>query len=314
MKIIRKTIVSLLIVFTLLFAIEKAYDLFLLRNTELKNSFVANHSINAAILIHGTCVPYTMLIPDSIKAQTGLKTYNLADYHSDYAENYLSLYLYLKKNKNPKYLFLYASPECFDETYNEFNSLRYSYFMDDKLVNEVIKDMNPNYYKWTFIPFFKYTFDNKQIHYKAFIGLNKIRTKNMETTYPTGYYPAYDVKNNKYIHFKSAYPKGHCFKWSKKRAFYLKKIIELAQKRNFRIILYESPILHSYAKQQRKRIEIIQKIKSFAKHNKIDFITFDTLAICSNKSNFITTVALTNEASEKFSSIFGKYIQTKYLK
>jgi len=171
MKNILKILVSLVVIWFVLVGLSKLYDFALLHNTNIKAAYVQKTKIEADILIHGPCEPLWMISPKTLDKQTGLRSYNLSSSHSDFADNYLHLYFYLKNNKAPKYLFLYATPESMDPKYNTFNTYRFAAFVDDPVVDSVIKENDPAYYQWTKIPFMKYAYYSNKINFDALTGL-----------------------------------------------------------------------------------------------------------------------------------------------
>ena len=104
-----------------MWGLDVLYTFALLHNQNLKLTSVATHPRNAELLIHGPCEPLWMVSPELIDPHTGISSYNLALSHSDFADNYLHLYLYLKQNHAPEYLFLFVTPESFDVRFNTLN-------------------------------------------------------------------------------------------------------------------------------------------------------------------------------------------------
>ena len=112
--------------FSILFCFEKLWDLGIGENGNHKTAYIEKHNKNTELIIAGTCEPLWMISPKQLEKHTTLRTYNLASSHSDFAENYLSLYLYLKNNAAPKYLLLYVTPESIDSNYNTFKTYRFT--------------------------------------------------------------------------------------------------------------------------------------------------------------------------------------------
>src|SRR5258708_6858837 len=92
----------------LLFLLEKFFDFGMRRNLNSKAGYVATHSVPAQLLVLGPCEPLWMVSPYMITKRTGLSCYNLANSHSDFADNYLHFYLYLRNNPAPKYMLLFV--------------------------------------------------------------------------------------------------------------------------------------------------------------------------------------------------------------
>lgn len=284
----------------ILISMEHLYHYLILNNKNLKPSYVLTEKVNADVLIHGNCTPYFTLSPNIVEEQTSLTTYNLAEHNADYAENYLALTLYLQNNKAPKYMILHASPATFDDRYEFFNSYRYSNYMDNKIVEKTIAKLDPSYYKWTSIPFMKYTYYSNQFNFNAFQGALHILQKRKTPYLKNGHNPISEYEYNSY------YNKGKYFIWSERKEEYLIKIIELAKKKNIKLILYESPLYTKEANLQVNRGATISKIHQTIKPYKIDYLVFDTMQLSNDKKNFSSTSRLVKKAARKFNYTFCK--------
>ena len=188
MKSVKKIALLISIVIGLLFILEKTYDFFIFKNKNIKTNYISSEKVNAAILFEGSCIPYQTISPQIIKNETGLETYNLASNHSDLAENYLNIYLYLKNNPAPKFIFLFTGAETFDENYNAFNSYRYSCFTNDQEVKNIIKELDPEFSSWLWIPFMKYAYYNSKITFPTVQGVKHFLDRNKHV-YVTELYP-----------------------------------------------------------------------------------------------------------------------------
>lgn len=296
--------------FTLiLIACEKLYDFFLLENHNIKTSYITKEKVNADVLILGNCVPYTTISPEIIEEKTKLKTYNLAEHNADFAENYLSIYLYLKNNKAPKFALLYISPETFDDRYNSFNSCRFSSFLNEDVVAKVIQEEDPKYYKWTAIPFMKYGYYNNQFTFNVIQGGKHYFQKRHTPYLKDGFNPHFNLENKSNIAFNESYVRNQEFKWSKTKEKYLIQLIQLAQKKKIKLIFYESPMYTKLLKFQANRKDILDRTKRIANAYKIDYLVFDTMEISNSKKNFISTNSMNYESSKKFTILLSNYIK-----
>jgi len=309
LNIIVKTLFTIVIVLALLFSVSKLYDFALKYNVNLKTSYIQKGQINADILIHGPCEPLWMISPEILDKQTGLKSYNLALSHSDFADNYLHLYLYLKNNRAPKYLFLYVTPESMDTVYNTFNAYRFSAFLEDDTVNNVIKECDANYYKWIQIPFMRHAYYNNKINFNVAQGLKHYFSNRSIPHFADGYEPPFQVKWDNHLEkFIKLYPDGYNFKWNKLREKYLRKIIELAQAKNIEIYLYESPVLKEALQYQPNRNEMIEKIKFIANDYNIQYLQFNDMKIAESREYYMSTLNTNLKGSAIFTDSLGKYI------
>ena len=297
-----------------LIALEQIFDFGLKHNQNIKLAYVKNNRIDADILIHGPCEPLWMISPAILDKQTKLKSYNLALSHSDFADNFLHLYIYLKYNKAPAYLFLYVTPESFDEHYNTFNTYRFSPYLNDSVVTRVLATCDSSYYKWINIPFMKYAYYNHKQSFNVLQGYKHWFTNRSLPYYPNGFEPPAKIAWDNHLEkFIQLYPKGYHFKWSMLREKYLLEIIKLAKSKKIKLFLYESPVLNEAKAYQPNRNEILSKIELLAKKNNIKYILFDSMDIANSRKYFISILNLNLKGSEIFSDSLGKYVQEKIL-
>ena len=279
---------KILFTFTLLLflltGLSRLYDFALLQNCNLKASYVQKAKINAQLLFHGPCEPLWMISPEQITRQTGLSCYNLALSHSDFADNYLHLYFYLKNNAPPRFMFLYVTPESMDLKYNTFNSYRFAAFLTDSTVSRVVNDCDSAYYRWSAVPFMNYAYYSRNINFDVLQGLKHYFTHRTLPYFADGYEPPIQIKwDNHLEEFIQLYPKGYHFKWNANREKYLRKTIELAQQHHIRVYLYESPVLLEAIAYQPNRSEMIQQIKALAAGYHIEYIPFEGMKMAASR-------------------------------
>lgn len=308
-----KIFTSFIILLLLLIGISFVYDFGLKQNVNFKTAYIQKEKINADILIHGPCEPLWMISPKQIDSITHLKSYNLALSHSDFADNYLHLYLYLKNNKPPKYLFLYVTPESMDTLYNTFNTYRFTAFMNDDTVKNVVKECDKDYYKWLKIPFMKHAYYNNNVNFIAIQGLKHYFTNRKTPHFADGYEPPFQVKwDNHLEEFIQLYPHGYSFKWNAKREKYLRKTIELAQKNKINVYLYESPVLKEALPYQPNRKDIIEKIKLIADEYGIKYVQFENMKIAESREYFMSTLNTNMKGSEIFNDTLAIYMLNEF--
>jgi len=315
-SVLGKLLVSFIVIWIALLGLSKLYDFALLHNSNVKASYIQKNKIDADLLILGTCQAVWIVQPSLIEKHTQLKTYNLGLNNSDFSDNYLYLYMYLKRNKTPEYLFLYISPETMDLHYSAFNTYRFATFVGDAVVDSVLKDCDNNYFKWTSIPFMRYAYYNNNVNFDVMQGLkhfltNKTTPHFKDNGYEQAIHPIKETDPNAVVQI---YPDGFVFTWSDLREKYLRKTIELAQQHNIKVTLYESPLLKEAILHLPNRMEMLRKIKSVAEEYGIEFVQFENMKIADSSKYFFSSVGLTTKGSVIFSDSLGKYIKNKIMK
>ncbi len=278
-------------------------------NLNIKASYVTAHKINANVLVLGPCEPLWMVAPEVITRKTKLSCYNLANSHSDFADNYLHLHLYLKNNRTPYYLLLFVTPESFDTTYNTFYSYRFSSFLNDSVIANTVKECDAGFYRYTSIPFMKYGYYSHQTLFNVMQGWKHYLTKKNLPYYADGFEPPAKILwDNHYENLNKKYPKGYFFSWDTLREKYLYKILWLCKKKDIKVIIYESPILHETAVNQPNRVDFLKQINFIAKNLHFQFISFQELPLAKNKKNYISPMVTTLQGSYLFSDTLGGYL------
>jgi len=293
-----------------LFIIEKIFDFGIKHNLNLKSSYVVSHSINAKLLVLGPCEPLWMVSPEILTKETGLSCYNLANSHSDFADNYLHLYLYLQNNKAPKKLLLFVTPESFHNNYNTFYSYSFAAFLGDTLVSKTVAECDKDFSRWKTIPFMKYGYYSHQSGFLAMQGWKHYFAKKEKPYHPDGFEPPVKMLwDNHYENLKKSYPKGYSFSWDTLREQYLQKIIDLCKQKHTEVVLYESPVLPEIAEYQYNRKYYLEKINEIANLNSIKFLKFENIWWAQNREYFVSPMVTTLQGSYLFSDTLGKCLK-----
>ncbi len=307
----RKLIILLLSIFLFCFALNSWYKIGIANNLNLKSSYVAIDSINANVLFHGPCEPLYTIDSKYMDSLLHKKVYNLGMDHSDFADNYLSLYLYLQNNKTPECVYLYVTPESFDESVNTFHTYRYVPFSDDSLVASVINDCDSSYRGWSHLPLLKYTYFSNRSTFLALQGWKHLLTGKSEPYFPDGYIP-YESPSPRFMSeedtIKSFKPKGD-FTWSVNREKYFIKTLELAQQRKMKMVIYESPSLSEVVEWSSNRLEFLQKIRKIGRKHGVEYWIFDYADLSLSSSNFISPQITNIKASRVFMDILYEKIK-----
>lgn len=311
-----KIIVSLLIIWFSLVGLSHVYDFALDKNCNIKASYIQNTKIDADVLIHGPCEPLWMIYPKLLDMNSGLRSYNLALAHSDFADNYLHLYLYLKNNKAPKIMFLFVTPESVDsKKYNTFHTYRFAPYVGDPVVDSVLQENDSAYFRWTKIPFMKYAYYGNNVNFDVIQGLKHYFTHKTIPRFADGYEPPfYRVWDNHFEEFMKLYPQGYLFDWDPLREKYLRKTIELSHQHGIRIILYESPVLQESLDFQSNRDEVVNRIRGVASEYGVQYVQFQDMEMAKSRKYYTSPLNTSIEGARIFTDSLGKYIKNVVLK
>jgi len=255
-----------------------------------------------------------MLSPALLDPKTNVSSFNLALSHSDFADNYLHLYFYLKHNKPPKYLLLYVTPESLDKNYNTFNAYRFAPYLFDSTIKTVVAENDPEYFRWTFVPFMKYAYYNNKFNFDVLQGYKHYFTARRLAYYPDGFEPPTKrTWGNHAGEFAQLYAKNTIFEIDPLREKYLLKTIRLAKEKKITVYLYESPVLFEALAFQANRTEMIKNIKHIAAKEHISFIQFEGLAMAKQKKYFISTLNFNMAGVKLFNDTLAGFIRSRML-
>lgn len=286
------------------------YQFGVTNNRNIKSSWIVQDTTNYDILFHGPCEVIWTIDPEVVQLETGMSCYNLSTVHSDFANNYLSFYLYLKHHQAPQYLFLFVTPESMDKRFNVFYPHHFTIHLKDTLVRNVVDANAPDYQVWNKIPWLRYAYFNQEFNFNALQGWKHALTSKAYPAFKSGYVPPLEMKwDNHYEELYKFYPSGIRFRWNNEREKYLNRIIDLAQSHGTKIILYESPILASSTPTQENRDEVLNRIDELALAKNTEFWVFDTLSMCQDQKYFFSALNPNYEGGQLFSKIIAQKIK-----
>jgi hypothetical protein len=266
--------------------------------------------MGADLVIHGPCEAEWTVDPDVLQTYMPYRSYNLAQNHSDFADNYLFLYTYLKHQPKPKAVLLYVTPESFDSTVaNTFNTFRYSFSLGDDEVRKIFAEMDPSFYKASHVPFLRYSYYSNFIFFKAVNGYVHWITQNTTPRWPSGYTAPIGSFRHGITNFRDLNPKKGYFLWSSKREKYFIRLIDFLEKENIKLMVYESPVYYEALPSQLNRTERIRKIDSICSRYQIPYFQFDTLAMKYDRRNYFSTYNTTIDGNKVFNPFLGKFLR-----
>ena len=299
----KKITISFIIIISSLFLLDQVFSFLIKENRNIKLSNVMKGSLKYDILFHGPCEPLFTIDASVIDSLIGTNSYNFAIRHTDFADNYLHLYLFLKKNKAPKHIYLYVTPESFDLRFNTFHSYRFAPYLDDTIVASVVEEMDSHYLNNKNTPYFKDGFiphPNNIYHTRpdGYIAPEHL-------IYAAGYNVSQLTDSTLYYEL---YQARQTFNWDIIREKYLRKIFKLCASKKIKLYLYEStPYINSVSDQPNRK-EFLKKINSIAKEYNSKYILMDQLEIGKDKQNYVCPLILSIKGTGPFLKIFSDSI------
>ncbi len=331
----KKIIIATSIIISGLFCFDKLFSFLIQENRNIKLSNVMKGNLDYDILFHGPCEPLFTVDASKIDSLIQIKSYNYALRHTDFADNYLHLYLYLKANKAPKQIYLYVTPESFDARFNSFHTYRFAPYLKDSIVSEVVKDMDPDYFEKSRFPFMRFAYYNSYKTFNAVQGFKHYLQDKSGAYFKDGHIAHPDNEFHKkpdgYIAPKhlifsgnlnvteltdssiyyELYKKRQLFSWDPKRASYLTKIFTLCGKHEIKLILYESPAYWPSIADQPNRNQFLQRTDSIAKKHNSEYLILNDNDIIHDKKNFVCPLILSVKGTQPFLQMFSDSIKSR---
>jgi hypothetical protein len=294
----------------LLSGLSEAAGFGLRKNRNLKLSAAENAGPAVDLLFLGPCEPLWSLSPALIRSHTGLSSYNLSLSNSDFADNYLHLYLYLKNNPAPRSLFVYVTPASFDSSVNAFNTFRFAPYLDDSVVREVIEDCDPRYYSWVWFPYMRYAYYNAEINFNVVQGYKHFFTGRQQAYYSDGYEPPQEtvagVRNGVFVRELQDTVR---YSWDPSRERYLRKIIRLARSKGIYVYLYESPVIQEAMVLEKDRRMFVGRIETLARQENAGYRRFEKLGRSPERNFFNAPRNLNRKGVLIFADTFAGYLK-----
>lgn len=304
-----KNIGRIVIVIGVIYLIDFGIDFGIRQNKNLKQSYLQEGTINAEIVVHGPCEPLWTIDPSILELKTGKSVYNLAQAHTNFADNYLTLYHYLKHNRPPELVMLYVTPESFDERFNQFHPYHFTTF-NDSITDQVVSEMNPEFSKWRSYPVIRYTYFNEFTIFPAIQGFKHYFQRKEFPHFKNGYIPPLTMYwSNNYELFEKLYPKGMNYEWSLTSEKYFVKILNLCKQQNIQVILFESPVLDQAKPLQYNRENILNQINHIAQAYNVPFWQMGDHALSQSQENFFSSLCLKYEKGQQFSVELGERLR-----
>lgn len=332
----KKLFIAISIILLGLFCFEKLFSFAIQENRNIKISNAMKGGLDYNVLFHGPCEPLFTIDASRVDSMAGTHSYNYALRHTDFADNYLHLYLYLKANKAPKQVYLYVTPESFDLRFNAFHSYRFAPYLEDTIVAEVLADMDPDYAEVSRFPFMNFAYYNSFRIFDALQGIKHYFQKKSNPYFEDGFiaHPnnIYHTRPDGYIApehlvyaadmevaelsdstlYYELYEKRQTFKWDSKRGFYLGKLFELCRSHGITLTLYESPAYSGSINDQPNRKDFLNKTDSIAKAYNSDYLLFNDSLIVNDKTNFVCPLILSIKGTTPFLVQFSNSIKQRF--
>lgn len=301
MKLFLKLFVFLVITYFFLFISSFYYDKKVSNLYIDKPSYIINckgqhydYLVGGSSRVHNN---FNTVLFDSL---TGLSGFNIGYSGSGLAQNYLTLYLFLKNGNTVKTYIQQLEDAALRK--NAYTHPLYEYFFmhylaNDKNVQEFYKCNVPlyKYYIWRYIPVLKYLEFNNYCRLSNIIS-NKEIDKN-------------ELKNKGYaklsIKHKSTFPAKEYpdlyseFEMDTLNIYYLKKINNLCKEYKVHYLFYTSPIYHKYYLSYKPN-NLKNGLTNYLNSNKINYFDFSLDARYSNDSLFLDETHLNASGTDIF--------------
>jgi hypothetical protein len=286
---------------------EEACHQLIIRNPNIKTSYVRRTALNADVLALGSSNVQHMVNPAEFTEATGRSLYNLASSHASFAENLGALHLYLTNNSHPGYILLGITLPDLAVSGSSFHPWLFAPFMDDKLTGNLVRQNDASYYWLSRLPLMRYAYYNRFYNPYCMQSLYKMLSGRNFPYSADGYFPAPDDGSGlKGLEVIRQYRGGIPYRWGRKDSLELEQLLGYAGKKRIRIIAFETPFLEESKKYFRGREKVLALLEKQLGRHGVSLLTFDTLKICGSRSSFVSVFHTAPAATAQFTRILGK--------
>jgi hypothetical protein len=239
------------------------------------------------------------VIDDSLKCNS----INIATSGGGYAENYITLYNFLKNGNSVRNLLLQVDGYNLTGTAfaRSFNEQYYMHLMHDDTISAVIKDhVNIlKYYCWKFFPISRYMeYNFRYSFYKLFKGGYDCDSYAYDTL--KGYEPlpsqAMKIRSDSVT-----------FTIAERESLYLNKIISLCISARINVVLFMSPEFVTAINNQKNKPEIDAYYRGLAKSHNITFVSNVEFSDINRNVNYFSDITHLNDSGAK---VFARQLIT----
>jgi hypothetical protein len=309
---LKKIILTIVITVFILKLVELGAEWSIARFPETKTNYISQKKFDGIkILYHGACEVEWVVNPGYLDSVIGLKSYNLATGNSNFADNYLDLHIYLKKQQKPDYVILQVSPESFEARNNNLKVFNFANFFDDTTVVNVLNEGDKRYMSTTFIPFLKFSFYSNFTLFRVFAGFLYGIANVQDPRFVNGYRSPDGFDQ---FLFGSLLEKKNNYKWSSYEEKYLIKIIELCKTQNIKLVFFRVPTYLPYQRINPILAEKNKLIEQIASDHNVPYFSYDNLEMNNDSSNFFNIHNMSTKGSEKFLKIFANQLKDSIFK
>lgn len=278
MKLFLKILIFLVTTYLILLAVSFYYDKKTANLYIDKPSYIINcknqhfdYAVGGSSRVHNN---FNTTLFDSL---TGLSGFNFGYSGSGLAQNYLTLYLFLKNGNTLKNYVQQLEPSALMKnayTHPLFEYFFMHYLSKDEVVNQFYKINVPwnKYYLWRYIPSIKYLEFNNYCRLSNILSQKKIGNTELEFR---GY--AKLDREHKDAFPDREYPDVNTeYEIDSLNIFYLQKIYSLCKEYKINYVFYTSPVYHdfylSYKPNNLKNA--LENYTKYIKTNNVDYFDF----------------------------------------
>lgn len=267
--------------------------------------------VNADIVISGSSRAVSHYDPKIIERWTGLKTFNIGRNGSQTDMQLAVLKCYLKHNARPRLVIHNLDMFSLVTSHGEvYDPGQYMPYLNEKDVYQALLQINPEIWKWKYVPLYCYAVDDMRFTWLRGIA-GAVGVYPREDTFD-GFHPGYTKWTGDFERFKSDNPNGVRFEIEPQGVRDLEELIAICRRQGIPVLLVYSPVYSGMQALEKNHAEVFSKFQALSERWQAPIWDFSSSAICSQRQLFYNSQHLNVEGAESFSQEFAKRLKADY--
>lgn len=310
-----RILLFILLLYSSFWGLERLFQKGVAGNGHLKISYLSQKTIDAEVLIMGTCVAANGVHIDSFANHIGMRAYSLGVDHSIIDEHIGLLHIYLKNNpKPPKYIFYLLYPESFDARLNKFHAYYFTNYYTDTLIHRLLERNDPKYVWYSDkLPFIKFAYYNAFTLPYMFQGWRYLLSHRTIDFWKTGYTNGVSEVlgqkiDNTLLHTFGDYRqlKNVVFRYDSSQIASFKNLVQYAKHKNIQLIGISSPYWNDLEKYSSNVKDTYIFMEKMCREQGVPYLRLNDTMISQDSSYFWGVFKLNQRGSLAYTKVFSE--------
>ena len=267
--------------------------------------------VNAEIVINGSSRASAHYDPRVLQGFTGKSAYNLGRNGSQVDMQLAILKAYLNHNVKPEVVIQNLDLFSFVSTREGevYQPALYMPYLDNDEIYQALRQINPDAWKWKYIPLYGYSVVDMRFTWIA--GIKGFFGWNPREDFHLGFNPRDAVWTGDFEHYREQNPDGVKFEIEAAGIKSLEELIQLCISRHIAVILVYSPEYYEMQELEINRPEILAKFHEISMRYGVPFWDYSDSALSHRREFFQNSQHLNTQGAAAFSEECAKRLASE---